>query len=152
VTVASHIDCKYNLTLAGGIGYAAPMATVDKGGRRLYRLSGFADFTPSVNVDHKRIDALLDAARVHLPDLEMIGDASACHRPISADDRPLIGPSARYPKSLYLCTGLGSRGWSIGLGAGKCLASQMLDKPCDIDPAPFLPSRFEFKAKTPTNV
>jgi len=141
VTVSSKIDIKYNLTLDGGIGYAAPMANIDPQGRRPYRLSGFVDFTPDKDADRGRIDALLDAARVHLPDLEAIDDASACHRPISADDRPLIGPSSRYP-NLYLCTGFGSRGWSIGLGSGKILADQILGMSCDIDPEPFLPSRF----------
>ncbi|KAL7553511.1 hypothetical protein ACHAWF_016803 [Thalassiosira exigua] len=142
VTVASKIDCRYNLTLEGGIGFAAPMANVDSDGRRLYRLSGFVDFAPSVNPDHKRVEAQLNAARNHLPDLEMI-DASACHRPISADDRPLIGPSVKYP-NLYLCTGFGSRGWSIGLGSGKLLSSLLLGLPCEIDPAPYLPSRFHW--------
>lgn len=140
VTVSSEIDYKYNITLDGGVGYAAPMANVDSEGRRLYRLSGFVDFNPSITADHDRIEALIEAARVHLPDSKMI-DASACHRPISADDRPLIGPSARY-HNLYMCTGFGSRGWSIGLGSGKVLASQILDTSCDIDIEPYLPSRF----------
>ena len=140
VTVASKVDCRYNITLDGGVGYAAPMAYVDSEGRRLYRLSGFVDFSPSKETDHNRVEALLDAARVHLPDVEMI-DSSACHRPFSADDRPMIGPSARY-HNLYLCTGFGSRGWSIGLGAGNLLACQMLGLPCGIDPEPYLPSRF----------
>lgn len=140
VTVSSKVYSKYNLTLEGGVGYAAPMANVDSEGRQLYRLSGFVDFSPGTEADHKRVDALVEAARSYLPDLEMV-DASACHRPISADDRPLIGPSTKYP-NLYLCTGFGSRGWSIGLGSGKLLASQILRLPCEIDPAPFLPSRF----------
>ncbi|KAL9180305.1 hypothetical protein ACHAXT_008275 [Thalassiosira profunda] len=142
VTVSSTVDSKYNLTLEGGVGYAAPMAHIDSDGRRLYRLSGFVDFTPSVDLDYGRVEALLEAARQHLPDLELI-DTSACHRPISADDRPLIGATARY-KDLYLCTGFGSRGWSIGLGSGKLLASQMLGLECEIDPAPYLPSRFRW--------
>lgn len=142
VTVASKIDYKHNLTLEGGIGYAAPMAHVDTEGRRLYRLSGFVDFTPNKEVGQHRVDALLDATRKYLPDAEQI-DSSACHRPISADDRPLIGPTAKFP-NLYLCTGFGSRGWTIGLGSGKVLASQILGTSCDIDPAPYLPSRFRW--------
>lgn len=142
-TVSSKFDHRHNLTLDGGLGYAAPMAHVDSRGRRLYRLSGFVDFTPTRDADHDRIEALLDATRSHLPDLEMI-DASACHRPISADDRALIGPAGDEFPNLYLATGFGSRGWTIGLGSGKLLASQMLGMPCDIDPTPFLPSRFSF--------
>jgi D-amino-acid dehydrogenase len=144
-TVASKTDYKYNLTLDGGIGYAAPMAPLDADGRRLYRLSGFVDFTPTKEVDFHRVNALLDATRKYLPDAELI-DASACHRPISADDRPLIGPTQKFP-NLFLCTGFGSRGWTIGLGSGKVLASQILGMPCEIDPAPYLPSRFRWSFK-----
>ena len=140
MTVSSKIDCPYNITLPGGIGYAAPMAHVDSNGRRLYRLSGFVDFTPKKDTNHKRVKELIDAARVSLPDVEMI-DASACHRPVSADDRPIVGPSGKY-SNLFLCTGLGSRGWSVGLGSGKLLTSQMLGVSCDVDPSPYLPARF----------
>ena len=141
VTVSSTFDYRHNLTLDGGIGYAAPMACVDSRGRRLYRLSGFVDFTPARDADVERIEALVDATRSQLPDLEVV-DASACHRPISADDRALIGPAGIDYPNLYLATGFGSRGWTIGLGSGKLLASQMLGVPCDIDPTPYLPSRF----------
>jgi D-amino-acid dehydrogenase len=146
VTVSSRFDHRHNLTLDGGLGYAAPMAYVDSLGRRLYRLSGFVDFTPTRDADPDRIEALVDATRSHLPDLEVV-DASACHRPISADDRALIGPSGDKFSNLYLATGFGSRGWTIGLGSGKLLASQMLGMPCDIDPTPYLPSRFSFSYK-----
>jgi D-amino-acid dehydrogenase len=108
--------------------------------RRLYRLSGFVDFTPNKEPDQHRIDALVNAAKVHLHDVEII-DASACHRPISADDRPIIGPAAKF-SNLYLCTGFGSRGWSIGLGSGSLLACLILGLPSDIDPEPYLPCRF----------
>ncbi len=147
VTVASKFDHRCNLTLDGGLGYAAPMARVDHLGRRLYRLSGFVDFVPAgEGADPERIDALVGAARSQLPDLEVV-DASACHRPISADDRALVGPSGDEFPNLYLATGFGSRGWTIGLGSGKLLASMMLGVPCDIDPTPYLPSRFGFSYK-----
>jgi hypothetical protein len=139
VTISSSVDCIYNITLPNGIGYAAPMDH-KVNDRRLYRLSGFVDFTPSKEPDQHRIDALINAAKVHLDDVELI-DASACHRPFSADDRPIIGPAAKF-SNLYLCTGFGSRGWSIGLGSGSLLASFMLGLPCDIDPEPYLPRRF----------
>ena len=145
VTVSSKHDFGYNISLHGGVGYAAPMANIDSEGRRLYRLSGFVDFTTEKETNHDRVEALLDAARVDLPDLEMI-DSSACHRPVSADDRPLIGPSRKY-SNLFLCAGFGSRGWSIGLGCGKLLASQILGMECDIDPGPYLPCRFDWSTR-----
>lgn len=143
VTVASEIDRSHNLTLhddgGGGFGYAAPMAFRDNQGRRCYRLSGFVDFELHVDINHRRVNALVNACRKYLPDLEVV-DASCCHRPVSADDRPLIGPT-KVP-NLFLCTGLGSRGWSIGCASGSILASQILDIEPEIDAAPFLPSRF----------
>ena len=139
VTISSSVDYVHNITLPGGIGYAAPMDHKVRG-RRLYRLSGFVDFTSDREPDQDRIDALIDLAKVYLDDVELI-DASACHRPLSADDRPIIGPSPSF-SNLHLVTGFGSRGWSVGLGSGSLLASLMLGLPCDIDPAPYLPSRF----------
>ncbi|KAL7429734.1 hypothetical protein ACHAXM_001863 [Skeletonema potamos] len=139
VTISSSVDCAHNITLPNGIGYAAPM-DYKVNDRRLYRLSGFVDFTPNKEPDQHRIDALVNAAKVHLHDVEII-DASACHRPISADDRPIIGPAAKF-SNLYLCTGFGSRGWSIGLGSGSLLACLILGLPSDIDPEPYLPCRF----------
>ena len=109
-------------------------------GRYLYRLSGFVDFTLSQETDFSKIEALVEAAKLYLPDLELV-DASACHRPVSADDRPIVGSSKKY-SNVYLCTGLGSRGWSVGLGCGKLLSSIILGLPCEIDPTPFAPNRF----------
>ncbi|KAK1732317.1 D-amino acid dehydrogenase [Skeletonema marinoi] len=139
VTISSSVDCIYNITLPNGIGYAAPMDH-KVNGRRLYRLSGFVDFTPNKEPDQHRIDALVNAAKIHLDDVEVI-DASACHRPFSADDRPIIGPAAKFG-NVYLCTGFGSRGWSVGLGSGSLLASLILGLPCNVDPEPYLPRRF----------
>lgn len=139
VTIASSKQCEHNMTLPGGIGYASPMAIRDLEGRHLYRLSGFVDFTLNKDTDFDRVESLIDAARIQLPDAEMV-DASACHRPISADDRPIAGSTGI--TNLYLCTGLGSRGWSVGLGCGKLLSSIVLGLPCEIDPAPYSPKRF----------
>ena len=139
-TVASNTKCEYNITLQGGIGYAAPMAFQDSEGRYLYRLSGFVDFTSSKEVDFSRIEALVDATKKCLGDVVLI-DASACQRPVSADDRPIVGASAKH-SNFYMCTGLGSRGWSVGLGCGKLLSKIILGLPCDIEPAPFTPNRF----------
>ena len=139
VTISSSDDCIYNITLNNGIGYAAPMDH-KVNGHRLYRLSGFVDFKSNTEPDQHRIEALVNAAKIHLNDVKVI-DVSACHRPFSADDRPIIGKAAAFG-NVYLCTGFGSRGWSIVLGSGSLLASLILGLPCDIDPEPYLPLRF----------
>jgi hypothetical protein len=140
-TISSPVDCNYNITLPNGIGYAAPMDHIDPEGRRLYRLSGFVDLTPRKEPDQDRIDALINAAKVHLGNDVNLIDASACHRPFSADDRPIIGPTYQFP-NLFLCTGFGSRGWSVGVGSGSLLSSLILQLPCDIDPEPYSAQRF----------
>ena len=44
-------------------------------------------------------------------------------------------------------TGFGGRGWSIRLGSGKLLTSHILGLSYDIDPEPYLPTRFNFNWK-----
>jgi hypothetical protein len=69
----------------------------------MYPLLGFVDFTPTRDADPDRIEALVDAAMSHLPDLEVV-DASAC---------PLIGLSGKEFPYLYLPTCLSRWGWTI---------------------------------------
>mmetsp|Transcript_28153 Transcript_28153/g.47761 ORF Transcript_28153/g.47761 Transcript_28153/m.47761 type:complete len:85 (-) Transcript_28153:4371-4625(-) len=47
------------------------------------------------------IEALVEAAKVYLKDVKVV-DVSACHRPFSADDRPIIGKSATFLPTVTL--------------------------------------------------
>ncbi len=61
-------------------------------------------------------------------------------RPMSPDGRPLIG---RTPvRNLWLDTGHGPLGWSMGTGSGRLLAALMAGRQPEIDPAPYRPGRF----------
>jgi glycine/D-amino acid oxidase-like deaminating enzyme len=65
----------------------------------------------------------------------------SCCRPQTPDDLPVIGRSYRY-RNLWYNAGHGHIGWTRGAGSSKLLADLMNGKQPDIDPTPFLPSRF----------
>ena len=82
-----------------------------------------------------------------------------CFRALSPDDLPLVGPIPKIP-GLFLHTGHGSLGWTLGLATGEVLASHVesflksadsaqassqvvtLSDGTSIDAAPLLPARF----------
>lgn len=140
VTIASNISIPYNCELSNKA-FVSPL------GDGRYRLSGVADFvadydeSTSKDIDVSRVDALIEAARAVFPDLEVI-DVDCCYRPVAADDIPMIGPTSKF-HNLYMCTGHGSKGWTMGLGSGKLLADLMLGATPEIDHLPYSPRRFD---------
>lgn len=60
-------------------------------------------------------------------------------RPLSPDDRPLIGPVL---DGLVVATGHGSEGVILGGGTAELVAAFILDREPPFDPAPFDPMRF----------
>jgi D-amino-acid dehydrogenase len=63
-------------------------------------------------------------------------------RPMSPDGRPLIG---RTPvRGLWLDTGHGPLGWTMGAGSGRLLAALVSGSPPPLDPAPYAPGRFSW--------
>jgi sarcosine oxidase subunit beta len=60
-------------------------------------------------------------------------------RPVTRDDRPIIGPVA---DDLFVATGHGSQGVILGGGTARLAASLMTGEPPPFDPGPFAPSRF----------
>ena len=63
-------------------------------------------------------------------------------RPMSPDGRPLIGPTSL--RNLWLDTGHGPLGWTMGAGSGQLLAALLTGRAPPIDPAPFAPGRFRW--------
>jgi D-hydroxyproline dehydrogenase subunit beta len=71
-------------------------------------------------------------------------------RPATRDGLPLIGPAGTFAdgeshRSTWLATGHEGLGVTTALATGKLIAAQMLNagEPLPIDPAPYLPARFE---------
>lgn len=63
-------------------------------------------------------------------------------RPMSPDGRPLIGPTPL--RNLWLDTGHGPLGWTMGAGSGRLLAALMTGAAPPLDPAPYAPARFRW--------
>jgi D-amino-acid dehydrogenase len=62
-------------------------------------------------------------------------------RPVCADGRPLIG--ATRIGGLWLNTGHGHLGWTVGPGSGRLLALQMKQQlPSEVNAEAFSPARF----------
>jgi glycine oxidase len=61
-------------------------------------------------------------------------------RPVSPDERPLIG---RVMEGLVVSTGHGSEGVILGGASAELTAAIVLGEKAPFEPAPFDPSRFE---------
>lgn len=70
-----------------------------------------------------------------------IRDLTACLRPYSLDEMPILGPVPG-TGSLYLATGHGYKGITLAIISGKAMAQQIADGGSVIDIAPFSPARF----------
>ena len=86
--------------------------------------------------------AILDRARRFVPSIAqaMIGPTRACARPLSRDDRPLIGPVPGVD-GLWIAAGHGPWGISTGPAAATLLVD-LLDRRVAMAPAPLAPDRF----------
>jgi glycine/D-amino acid oxidase-like deaminating enzyme len=78
--------------------------------------------------------ALLERGTRFIPQLAGTHAASvrACARPASPDGRPLLGPLAT--QALFLATGHGPWGVSLGPGSARLVADAVLGKPANIPP------------------
>jgi glycine/D-amino acid oxidase-like deaminating enzyme len=78
--------------------------------------------------------ALLERGTRFIPQLAGTHAASvrACARPASRDGRPLLGPLAT--QGLFLATGHGPWGVSLGPGSARLVADAVLGKPASIPP------------------
>jgi glycine/D-amino acid oxidase-like deaminating enzyme len=77
--------------------------------------------------------ALIERGTRFIPALAGTHAASvrACARPVSADGRPLLGPIG---DGLFVATGHGPWGVSLGPGSARLVADAVLGKPADIPP------------------
>jgi D-amino-acid dehydrogenase len=80
-------------------------------------------------------DGVLETARRLFPNAAHYdrGTYRACLRPMTPDGPPLIGRSS--VGNLWLNTGHGHMGWTMGPGAGKLIADVISGRPPEIDMA-----------------
>lgn len=93
-------------------------------------------------INHALLSAMIARTRSYIP---AIGELQAIRvwtgfRAATPDKLPLIGP---WPsdETLFLATGHEGLGITTSLATAKVLAAAMLGHSCEIDPAPYLPSR-----------
>jgi len=117
-------------------------AVVPLGEDRL-RVAGTAEFTGfDATLTPGRIDNLRSLLGRIYPQLEVPDSAVEAwcgFRPMTPDGRPLIGRSRI--DNLYLNTGHGALGWTLGCGSGRALADLIVDGRADHDLSPFEPRR-----------
>ncbi len=109
-----------------------------------YRLGGTLEFSGfDAKPDPRRVSALKAAAREYLVDPigHPVVEEWAGLRPMTCDDLPVIGRTARF-RNLTLATGHGMLGITTATGTGKLVAEIVCDREPHIDPRPFRPDRF----------
>jgi D-amino-acid dehydrogenase len=90
-----------------------------------------------------RIDALRRGAATYLREPEGRGEVVPWWgwRPMSVDEVPIIGPSARWSNLMY-ATAHGMLGISMSAATGELVASLLAGPAPTLDPAPYSPARF----------
>lgn len=125
----------YTLTAPMDAASVAPGAFSDSERRLVFarlgdrlRVAGMADFTgPAAQADPRRAVQLERIVREWYPGLSRTGvEHWSCLRPMTPDGPPILGESGL--PGLWLNTGLGPLGWTLGCGAGRIVADLVLGK------------------------
>jgi len=89
-------------------------------------------------------DQIMQSAVKMIPDIKNaeIVKQTACIRPMSPDNLPIIGSFADYPQ-IYVGTGGLRSGITLGPAMGKIISELILQNSTDMDITPFSPDRFE---------
>ncbi len=101
---------------------------------RLGSLMEFTGFDDSIN--RIRLNALKVGAEPYLktPYTDKVYEEWFGYRPMSMDGLPIIGKSPKH-ENLYIATGHGMLGLSMGTGTGRLVAEMLCQKPSHIDPS-----------------
>ena len=119
-------------------GYVLPKAGGDLLVGTTEERAGFDPY-PTMEAQNSILEAVIRIAPNVLD--APIRDLTACLRPYSLDEMPILGPVPG-TESLYLATGHGYKGITLALISGNAMAQQIANGASDIDIAPFSPARF----------
>jgi D-amino-acid dehydrogenase len=109
-----------------------------------YRLGSTMEFSGyAEGLDRTRLDALRHGAALalHEPEGVQVQEEWWGWRPMSVDELPIIGASARWA-NLHFATAHGMLGVSMSAATGELVAAQLTARAPGLDPAPFAPARF----------
>jgi len=110
-----------------------------------YRLGSTMEFSGyDSTLNRARLVALERGARAYLRDPVGIGRREEWFgwRPMTYDDVPIIGRAPGHPH-LWLATGHGMLGVSMGTGTGQLIADLIAGRAPAMDPAPYRVERFQ---------
>ncbi len=111
-------------------------------GYRLGSTMEFAGYDESLNRLRASMRCSRGAARyLREPEGPRVLEEWFGWRPMTWDDLPLLGRSARW-NNLTLATGHGMLGVSMSLASGELVAQTMTGATPTLDPAPYSPQRF----------
>jgi len=115
------------------------------GESRRLRVAGTAEFCgDDLRIQPQRAANLAGLAARVFPELVQTAAPSptawAGLRPMSVDGKPLIGPTRI--KGLYLNTGHGHLGWTVGAASGELVSCYITGKPRVFNATDFAPDRF----------
>ncbi len=117
---------------------------VSRLGERI-RIAGTAEVCGyDTDIEMPRARSVLDAALDLMPQLGEAADRAEYWtglRPMSSDGSPIIGQGGRFT-NLYLNTGHGSLGWTLGAGSAAALADLICGTAPQLDLTPFAINRF----------
>jgi D-amino-acid dehydrogenase len=121
---------------------ASVCVTAWDSGFRLGSTMEFSGYDTRLNA--RRLQALrVGAARyLRMPEGPQLREQWWGWRPMSIDDVPIIGPSARWT-NLMLATGHGMMGMSMSAATGEMVAALCAGPAPALDPAPYAPARFD---------
>lgn len=110
-------------------------------GYRLGSTMEFSGYDDSLN--RRRLDALRRGAAeyLHQPEGTVVEEEWSGWRPMTSDDLPIIGRTARYP-NLTLATGHGMLGVTLSPITGQLVAELLCGRTPSLDLQPFSPARF----------
>lgn len=150
LTFSSSTEVTCNMALPNKM-FVAPMS--GDGGRFMYRCSGLAvfggkdagvDWEGKERVveeeDRAALDQMSGVICEQFEDVKVLNEDYG-FRCLAPDDVPLIGRT-KYD-NLYLNTGHGSKGWTMGAGAGKLCSQLVLGLETEIDSRWYDPLRFQ---------
>jgi glycine/D-amino acid oxidase-like deaminating enzyme len=94
-------------------------------------------------VDFAILNRMLSRSLEYMPALGGLSSIRVWtgHRAATPDSLPLIGPSLESDR-IWLATGHEGLGITTSVGTGRLLADLLLNRPCEIPPEPYAPSRF----------
>jgi D-amino-acid dehydrogenase len=120
---------------------AAVCVTPWTSGYRLGSTMEFSGFAEGLN--DVRLQALRRGAAAYLHEPEGQGEVTPWWgwRPMSVDELPIIGPSARWSNLVY-ATAHGMLGISMSAATGELVASLLAGPAPTLDAAPYTPARF----------